>query len=244
MSIMPFMKLADIGLFARSAASDARIRAAWASGSTANVFDSLYSNAPENDPWASASPAFLYQRRKYETIAALIPSIRYRRALDLGCGTGLFSEKLAAIADNVVGVDVSSVAVGIAIRRAKRVPNLHFTSGDVLELPSSWDGSFDLITILDTLYYLPPPIEDGLLKALATRLARLLSSKGLLLLANHYFAGLDADSRLTRRIHDAFRWSPALRPVETYRRPFYLVTLLREGHSSAAEQRSREAVPA
>src|SRR5512142_362809 len=116
-SIMPFMKLADIGLFARSAASDARIRSAWTSGSAADVFDSLYANAPENDPWASASPAFLYQRRKYETIAALIPPTRYRRALDLGCGTGLFTERLAAIADEAVGVDVSSIAVRIAIGR-------------------------------------------------------------------------------------------------------------------------------
>jgi SAM-dependent methyltransferase len=239
----PFMKLADIGLFARSAASDARIRSAWTNSGAANVFDSVYASAPDNDPWASASPAFLYQRRKYETIAALIPAKRYRRALDLGCGTGLFSERLAAIADDVVGVDVSSVAVGIAISRAKGMPNLHFTRGDVLELPSSWDGSFDLITILDTLYYLPPPIEDGLLKTLATRLSRLLSPKGLLLLANHYFAGLDADSRLTRRIHDAFRWSPALHPVGAHRRPFYLVSLLR-GHGSAAAPRALDAVPA
>jgi len=237
----PFMKLADIGLFARSAASDARVRAAWTSGSAANVFDSLYANAPENDPWASGSPAFLYQRRKYESVAALIPQGRYRRALDLGCGAGLFSKRLTDIADEVVGVDVSSVAVGIAISRAKDVPNLHFARGDVLELPSSWDGSFDLITILDTLYYLPPPIEDGLLKALASRLARLLSPKGLLVLANHYFSGLDSDSRLTRRIHDAFRWSPALHALGSHRRPFYLVSLLR---GCAAAPRALDTFPA
>jgi hypothetical protein len=66
-----------------------------------------------------------------------------------------------------------------------------------------------------------------MLKALALRLSRLAAHNGLLVLANHYFAGFDADSRLSRRIHDAFIWSPAFHLVAQYRRPFYLVTVLR-----------------
>lgn len=222
-----FMKLADIALFARSAQSDARIRDWWRDGSSADVFDRLYAHAPENDPWASASPRFRYQHRKYDTVASLIPAAPYGRALDIGCGTGLFTEKLARTAREVVGIDVSSVAVDIARTRAKRVTNLDFMQADVRDVPSSWDGSFDLVTILDTLYYLPPPIDDDLLKGLASRLSRLLSPGGVLLLANHFFSGMDADSRFTRRIHDAFRWSPRLEAFGQYRRPFYLVSLLR-----------------
>jgi SAM-dependent methyltransferase len=222
-----FMKLSDIALFARSAKSDARIRDWWRDGSAATVFDRLYQGAPDNDPWASASPCFRYQHRKYDTVASLIPLSGYGRALDIGCGTGVFSERLTAFASNVVGVDVSDVAVTVARSRTKQMPNLDFMQADVLDLPSSWDGSFDLITILDTLYYLPPPIDDDLLKALASRLSRLMSPRGVLLLANHFFSGLDADSRLTKRIHDAFRWSPALEAFELHRRPFYLVSLLR-----------------
>ncbi len=78
---MRFMKVADIGLFVRSAKSDAKLRTWWAEGNAAEVFDRLYGTAPENDPWASASPRFRYQHRKYETIASLIPVSRYRRAL-------------------------------------------------------------------------------------------------------------------------------------------------------------------
>ena len=221
-----FMKLADVALFARSAQSDAQLAGLWATKSPAAVFDRLYRTAPENDPWASASPRFRYQHRKYDTIAELIPGGRFRRALDIGCGTGLFSQKLAQVADAVTGVDVSGVAVTLAQQRTAAFPNLEFRQCDVLELPQSWDGAFDLVTILDTLYYLPPPIHDDLLKRLALRIARLVSPGGLLVLANHYFAGLDADSRLTRRIHDAFRWSPAFRPTKQYQRPFYLVSML------------------
>jgi SAM-dependent methyltransferase len=225
--MLPFMKLADIGLFARSAKTDARIRAWWSDGSAALVFDRAYESAPENDPWASASPRFRYQHRKYDTIASLIPKGRYRRALDLGCGTGLFTERLAGIADEVVGVDVSAIAVDIAKRRTSAIENLSFSQCDVLELPSAWDGSFDLITVLDTLYYLPPPIDDQILKAVADRLSRLVSPQGLVVVANHYVFSRDGDSRMTRRIHDAFRWCPGFQPAGQYRRPFYLVTLLR-----------------
>lgn len=221
-----FMKLADIALFARSAQTDAQLRDLWPGDTAAAVFDRIYADAPENDPWASASPRFRYQHRKYDTIAALLPPTRYRRALDIGCGTGLFSEKLAARADQVTGVDVSSVAVSVARQRTAGFANLDFAQSDVLDLPASWDGTFDLVTILDTLYYLPPPIGDDLLKNLALRLARLMAPGGTVLLANHYFAGFDADSRLSRRIHDAFRWSPAFKPFAQHRRPFYLVTLL------------------
>jgi SAM-dependent methyltransferase len=232
--MLSFMKLADISLFARSAQSDARVRSWWngsaaGNGNAALVFDRLYQDAPDNDPWASASPRFLYQRRKYETISALIPKARYRRALDVGCGTGLFSEKLATLAGEVVGVDVSSVAVGVAASRRSKPGNLRFAQCDVRDLPASWDGSFDLVTILDTLYYLPPPIEDEHLKTMAARLCRLLMPGGLVVIANHFFCGLDADSRLSRRIHDAFRWSPGLKTAAQFRRPFYLVTLLRRG---------------
>ncbi len=227
-----FMKLADIALFARSAKSDAHLRDWWRDGSSETVFDRLYQGAPENAPWASASPHFRYQHRKYETIASLIPPLHYRRALDIGCGTGLFSERLTDLADTVTGVDVSTVAVDIARERTQQIPNLEFKQCNVLDLPARWDGAFDLVTVLDTLYYLPPPIDDELLKSLARRLSRLVSPDGIVLLANHYFSGMDADSRLSRRIHDAFRWSPSFKIFGQYRRPFYLVTLL----SGRAEQ--------
>ncbi len=226
-----FMKLADIGLFLRSARSDARLRGLWATSDSKAAFDELYSGAPENDPWGSAGPQFLYQRHKYDSIISLVPQRRYRRAIDLGCGGGLFSQRLAAIADEVVGLDVSSVAVEQATHRAEKFPNLRFMQGDILHLPDDLDGGFDLVTILDAIYYLPPPIEDAMLKALVLRLTKLAAPGGTIVIANHYFSGQDADSRLSRRIHDAFIWSPALQFVAQYRRAFFLTTVLKTaGH--------------
>ncbi len=71
------------------------------------------------------------------------------------------------------------------------------------------------------------------MKALALRLSKLLSPGGLLVVANHYVCSIDGDSKLTQRIHDAFRWCPDFQAAEQYRRPFYLVTMLR-GQSAEA----------
>ena len=106
------------------------------------------------------------------------------------------------------------------------VANMRFERGDVRDLPTSLDGSFDLVILADTLYYLPRPLTDEALKALALRAAALLAPGGLCLLANHFFFGADPESRLSRRIHRAFTWSPGFHLVSEHRRPFYLVSLL------------------
>lgn len=224
-----FMSPRDVGLFLRSARTDAQIARLRARVGQQAAFDAVYA---VGDPWASADPRYLYQHRKYDVLSGLLPERSYCRALDLGSGLGQFSRKLAGHADEVLGLDISSCAVEQAAALHRDVPNLHFECCDVLALPPTLDGRFDLVVVADTLYYLPPPIGDGLLKAVATRLARLLRPDGVLLLANHFFFAADPDSRLSRRIHRAFAWSPSWRVLSEHRRPFYLVSLLALDHAS------------
>jgi SAM-dependent methyltransferase len=223
-----FISALDIGLFVRSARTDAKLgRLINAGAAPATAFDCLYSESAGNDPWASASPRYLYQRRKYDGIVALLPpAARYRRSLDLGCGAGLLTERLMACSDAATGLDISAVAVGHANRRVAGRTGLDFRQADLLDLDPALDRCFDLVVVADALYYLPPIAQtDTGLKTLATRLARLLAPGGTLLVANHYFSGLDADSRRSRRIHDAFTWSPSLALETTHRRPFWLASL-------------------
>jgi SAM-dependent methyltransferase len=224
-----FISALDIGLFIRSARSDAKLGRLIEDGAApAAAFDRLYAESAGNDPWASASPRYLYQRRKYDGIVALLPPLaRYRRGLDLGCGAGLLTERLMDRCDEATGLDISAVAVAQASRRTAGRAGLNFRQADLLDLDPALDGGFDLVVVADALYYLPPDAQtDCGLKALATRLARLLAPGGMLLVANHYFSGLDADSRRSRRIHDAFTWSPSLALGRTHRRPFWLASLL------------------
>jgi SAM-dependent methyltransferase len=218
-----FMLPTDIGLFLRSARTDAAIALSSAQVGPAAAFDAAYAGG---DPWASADPRYRYQRRKYEVIAGLLPKRRYGRALDIGSGLGLLSYHLSLVADEVLGVDISANAAAHARAAYADIAHMSFTQGDVLNLSDDMDGGFDLVVLADTLYYLPPPLTDATLKTVALRMARLLRPGGVCLLANHFFSGADADSRLSRRIHQAFAWSPGLTTMAEYRRPFYLVSVL------------------
>ncbi|HEX4152593.1 MAG TPA: class I SAM-dependent methyltransferase [Steroidobacteraceae bacterium] len=222
-----FRSVRDIGLFLTSARSDARLeslRQESAAGPAA--FDRLYEGAVQNDPWASGSPRYHYQRRKYDALLALLPVRHYRRALDLGCGLGLFTERLSGRAAEVLGIDISAVAVRHASERTRAFKNVEMRQGNLMTLGAELDGRFDLIVVADTLYYLPPPIQDEMLKSAAARISRLLTPDGTVMVVNHYFPLPNAETRLTLRIHRAFQWSPAFVVLSEHRRAFFLATLL------------------
>ncbi|MGY1826407.1 MULTISPECIES: class I SAM-dependent methyltransferase [unclassified Blastococcus] len=65
------------------------------------------------------------------------------RALDLGCGRGLYTNELARRGWDAVGIDAVPRAVQAARRHA--VPGARFVVGDVTDLPGADDtGTFDL----------------------------------------------------------------------------------------------------
>ena len=218
-----FIAPRDIGLFLRSARTDGAIARNRLLNGDQAAFEAAYAGG---DPWASGDSRYRYQRRKYDVIASLLPNRRFGRVLDLGTGLGLLARRMAERSDSVLGLDISRGAVAAAQARHGGVPNLAFEHGDVQDLPASLDGGFDLVVVADMLYYLPRPITDAVLKATALRIAALLKPGGVCLLANHYFFSADADSRLSRRIHDAFAWSPGFEVASEHRRPFYLVSVL------------------
>jgi predicted TPR repeat methyltransferase len=217
------MSFWDIRFWLRSARADADLKKFRAAHGAAAAFDKLY--ADNIDPWGFEVPQFSYQRRKYQTIVSLIPNRHYEHALDLGCGVGLLTQQLAGKADQVLGLDVSTVAIQDARARVVNLPNIAFEQADVLNLSSDLDGRFDLLIVADVLYYLQP-MSDWVLKETALRLRRLLKPGGVCVLANHFFFEIDPDSRLSRRIHQAFAWSPGFGLIHDYRRAFYLVSVL------------------
>lgn len=223
---MAFMSPRDIPLFLRSARTDAAIAKQRAASNDQAAFDAAY-DGHGGDPWASSDNRYRYQSRKYDVLAALLPAGRqFAHGLDLGSGLGLLGRRLAARADAVLGLDISRRAVEHARTLNADIPSLRFDHGDIRDIPASLDGCFDLVAIADTIYYLPKPLTDSTLKALATRVSRLLMPGGVCLLANHFFFAADPDSRITRRIHRAFAWSPGFTVLSEHRRPFYLVSIL------------------
>ena len=213
----------DYRLFLLGARTDAAVERVRAVAGPRLAFEQLY--AASDDPWASAAPRFRYQERKYELIMGLLPDRRYRHSLDLGCGLGMLSRRLAACSDRVLGIDVAETALSHARSRSLDVANLSFAQGDLQDLPEHLDNRFDLVVVADTLYYLSP-LGDELLKTITARVANLLAPGGMCLLANHFFFGADRESRQSRRIHDAFSWSSGLAVLSQHRHAFFLATLL------------------
>src|ERR1051325_7621361 len=80
------------------------------------------------------------------------------RVLDLGCGRGLLTRKLAQSCPDFVGIDLDQAALAAA--RASDARNITYVEGDVMTFPFA-DGSFDMITGIAVLHHLPlvPALE-------------------------------------------------------------------------------------
>jgi SAM-dependent methyltransferase len=218
-----FMTVRDIAFWVRSARADARLNRLRNERGATRAFDQLYAGL--NDPFGTELPQYRYQQRKYHSLLSMLPRRPYRNVLDIGCGLGAFTRKLAPFSERVLGTDISTEAIGQAQKLSAGHPNISYSQEDMLGKPRQ-EAVFDLIILADTLYYIEPLTDLGL-KSIAGNISQRLATGGLLLLVNHYFFGIDVPSRGTRRIHDAFCWAAGLERVAEYRRAFFLATLLR-----------------
>jgi SAM-dependent methyltransferase len=77
-----------------------------------------------------------------------------RRALEIGCGAGEFSRRLARLAGNVLALDLSPQMIRVARERSRELPNIDFKVTDAVafDFPSE---EFDVIATIATLHHLP-----------------------------------------------------------------------------------------
>ncbi|MBI2309881.1 class I SAM-dependent methyltransferase [Candidatus Collierbacteria bacterium] len=106
------------------------------------------------------------------------PGLKMPMILDVGCGTGGLTEKLASFG-LTVGVDISNLALGL-----KQHSKAEYINGSVNNLPFS-DNSFDLVTCISVFYH-----------------RRVIDSKA----ASEIFRVLENDSRAIL-IMPAFKWA-------------------------------------
>ena len=96
-------------------------------------------------------------RRRAERRAALfVESGRLapgRRALELGCGTGIFLEKVAASGASITGLDLSQDLLARARDRLRGAGNVRLVRGNAEDLPFP-DGAFDAVYGSSVLHHL------------------------------------------------------------------------------------------
>jgi SAM-dependent methyltransferase len=83
-------------------------------------------------------------------------TLRGRRVLDVGCGTGFFVEQYRSLGADVVGVDISEVAVH-SLRR--RCPAGCFVHRDAASEPLGDLGTFDLVSAWEVMMHVVT--DDG-----------------------------------------------------------------------------------
>ncbi|GMS94167.1 hypothetical protein PENTCL1PPCAC_16342, partial [Pristionchus entomophagus] len=78
------------------------------------------------------------------------------RVLDVGCGTGFHTMKMATAFPHcsIEGLDISEAPIEIARDTAEQmgIANIRFHVGDAGGLPDEWTDSFDFITIFDACH--------------------------------------------------------------------------------------------
>lgn len=114
------------------------------------IFDEVHAGA--DDPWSYTTS--WYERRKRALTLAALPEESYASGLELGCSIGTLSEELAQRCQRFLGVDASSAALAQAAERLSRIPGAHTRH---LTMPGEWpEGTFDLVVLSETGYYLSP----------------------------------------------------------------------------------------
>jgi 2-polyprenyl-3-methyl-5-hydroxy-6-metoxy-1,4-benzoquinol methylase len=137
--------------FARSLyAFGQAVRRAWRDSdrNAATDLNQWYSSGA--DPWGYASVA--EEQERYATALSLLDaslSGSRPKALEIGCGEGLFTAELASRCESVLAVDISDVSLERAKGRLANDARVEFRQWNIREDPVP--GTFDLIVCMDVI---------------------------------------------------------------------------------------------
>lgn len=122
--------------------------------------------------WGETNTPNAWSRRRSEAILTFLRShaLDHPKLLDLGCGTGWFTEQLAHFGP-ATGIDLSERAIAIA---RSQFPNVTFLAGNLFELPLPADH-FDVVVSQEVIAH----VDDQL--GYLARAAHVLKPRGYLI---------------------------------------------------------------
>lgn len=105
------------------------------------------------DPWSFETSD--YEQARCERLLALLSGRRYHRALEIGCGSGYFTQFLAGIVESIVAFDIAPSAIARArALRADLPAAVEFRVANAMDYEWRADGPWDLVVCSDTIHYL------------------------------------------------------------------------------------------
>ena len=109
------------------------------------------------DAWYRAPRGAMYDRLEKATIDKLLPpTSQGGKLLEVGCGTGHWSEYFAGKGYAVTGVDISERMIAIA--RQRSISGATFDMADAEKLPFP-DGGFDAVAAITALEFTADPVQ-------------------------------------------------------------------------------------
>lgn len=112
------------------------------------IFDPI---AEKYDSWYRTPIGRYADEVEWGCVRALLPEKR-GKVLDLGCGTGLYTERLRTMGFDTISLDYSAKMLEIA----KSKMDGEFIRGDALSLPFR-DSSFDGVVAITSFEFFPEP---------------------------------------------------------------------------------------
>jgi ubiquinone/menaquinone biosynthesis C-methylase UbiE len=104
------------------------------------------------DLWYETAEGAMYDHLEKKVISKYLPrNVQRMKLLEIGCGTGHWSQFFSEYGFEVTGIDVSDRMIKIA--QNKDIPNASFQIMDGQSLPFG-DGSFDVAAAITTLEFI------------------------------------------------------------------------------------------
>jgi SAM-dependent methyltransferase len=146
--------------------------------------------ARRGDAWEE-EPSEL-ERAGYDRQIELVNTRRYGNVLEIGSGAGIFTRRLAEIADRVVAIDVAPTAIARARSLDLDPAAVEFRLANIMDHDLRADGPRDLVVMSETIYELAwlYPLFD--IAWVASELFAATRDGGRFLMANTY-ANADGD---------------------------------------------------
>ncbi len=157
----------------------------WHRGKVRGKMDRVFSRG--RDPYGYDGRS-AYETQRLDAMAQAVGFHRFADALEVGCAEGAFTERLAACADRLTAVDISTVALSRAKERLKGKAGVDFVEADVREWSPPAGRRYGLIVLGDVLYYIDKPMVRDIFEKTFPRISSWLEPGGRLMLA-HAFVG-------------------------------------------------------
>jgi SAM-dependent methyltransferase len=164
-------------------------------------FDGLWA---KGDPWAIETAELT--QREHTRLIELVEGRRYGRVLEIGCGAGAFTRRLARVSDSVLALDISSAAIERA-RTLNLGPGVEFRVANVMEFNPRAEGPWDLVVMNEMICFLGWLYPFFNVAWLASELFAATAAGGRMIMANT-MCGIEHPLLLPfiiRTYHDLFR---------------------------------------